>query len=116
MAHEFYSNDGGKVKKSDAEKWITKFVQEREDQENDTKSVFFGKDFLTEILRTPDCTGISFFFAKKYSDYSKKEVLDLVLVPTKLDGTLIWPETTEGKDGPVQSAYDSGKLCPPYCP
>jgi hypothetical protein len=117
MNNDFKPNDGGKVSRSNAEKWIKKYDDDhRKEKEKDTKSVFFGKDFLTTIMNTPGATGISFFFAKKYSDHAKKDVLDLVLVPTKEDGTLLWPSSIEGKDGTDDMAYDSGKPCPPYCP
>jgi hypothetical protein len=115
MADQFSPKDGGKVPRSDAEKWMKKYDEERHDKAKDTRSIFFGKEFLHEVLKTPDAAGISFFFAKKYSEYAKKDVLSLVLVPTKADGTLLWPSSTEGKDASTQSAYDEGKYCPPYC-
>jgi hypothetical protein len=115
MANQFDPTDGGKVPRTDAENWMKKYDDERKDKAKDTRSVFFGKDFLQQIIETPDCAGVSFFFAKKYSEFAGKDVLNLVLVPTKADGTLIWPTTTEGKDGTNDSAYDQGKLCPPYC-
>ena len=115
MADIFSSKDGGKVPKADAEKWIKKFDDDRKDKMKDTRSVFFGKDFLQQVIDTPEIAGVSFFFAKKYSDFAGKDNLDLVLVPTKADGTFIWPTSTEGKDVPGDSAYDSGKPCPPTC-
>jgi hypothetical protein len=115
MANNFSPKDGGKVPRSDAEKWMKKFDDERPDKAKDTKSVFFGKEFLQKILDTPECAGISFFFAKKHSPHAGKEVLDLVLLPRKEDGTLIWPTSTDGKDGDNETAYDTGRPCPPYC-
>lgn len=114
MADEFSPKDGGKVPKEDAERWIKSFDDERADKEKDTKSVFFGKDFLKQVIETPECAGVSFFFAKKPSKFAGKPILDLVLVPRKADGTLIWPSSNDGKDG-GSSAYDSGRTCPPSC-
>jgi hypothetical protein len=115
MANNFNPHDGGKVSREDAEKWIKKFDDERKDKEKDTKSIFFGKDFLKQILETPDCAGISFFFVKKHSDFAGKETLNLVLVPRKADGTLLWATSTDGKDGATDSGYNQGKICPPTC-
>jgi hypothetical protein len=113
MANDFKPTIGGKVLKSDAEAWIKKYDDEKKDKAKDTTSVFFGKDFLHEILRTEGAAGISFFLAKKYSEFAGKDVVDLVLVPRKEDGTLLWPPS-DGKDG-NSSAYDNGKTCPPLC-
>lgn len=113
MANDFKPNIGGKVLKKDADEWIKKYDDAKPDKEKDTTSIFFGKDFLQEILRTEGASGISFFFAKKYSEYAGKDVVDLVLVPRKEDGTLLWP-SSDGKDG-NNAAYDSGKACPPTC-
>lgn len=114
MANDFKPTTGGKVSKKDAEDWIKKYDDEKKDKSKDTTSVFFGRDFLQEILRTyPDAAGISFFFCKKHSSYAGKDVVDLILVPRKEDGTLIWPYEA-GKDG-GQSAYNNGKTCPPTC-
>ena len=115
MANTFDPKTGGKVSRDDAEKWMKKFDDERHDKEKDPTSVFFGKEFLQSILDTPECAGISFFFVKKPSDFAKKDAMDLVLLPRKADGTLLWPSDAAGKDAPVQSAYDQSKPCPPYC-
>jgi hypothetical protein len=116
MANNFDPHDGGKVLLSDAEKWMKKFDDEdRPDKEKDTQSVFFGKEFLKSILETKDCAGISFFLAKKYSDHSKKNVLNLVLIPRTADGKLIYSYTAEGKDASVPRVWDTGKVCPPTC-
>jgi hypothetical protein len=133
MANDFKPTIGGKVLKKDAEAWIKKYDDEKAEKAKDTTSVFFGRDFIENILRThpeasgisgrdfienilrthPEASGISFFLCKKYSEYAGKDVVDLVLVPRKEDGTLIWPYE-DGKDG-GQAAYDSGKTCPPSC-
>jgi hypothetical protein len=114
MANDFKPTIGGKVLKKDAEAWIKKYDDEKAEKAKDTTSVFFGRDFIENILRThPEASGISFFLCKKYSEYAGKAVVDLVLVPRKEDGTLVWPYE-DGKDG-GQAAYDSGKTCPPSC-
>ena len=115
MADIFFPTDGGKVPKAEAEKWIKKFEDERKDKMKDPRSIFFGKDFLRQVIDTPDIAGVSFFFVNKYNDFAGKDTLDLVLVPTKADGTFVWPTTTEGKDDPGDSAYDTGRPCPPTC-
>ncbi len=45
--------------------------------------------------------GITFFFALKQNEAVKKETLQLVLVPTREDGTFIWSDetTTEAVQG-----------------
>lgn len=116
MPNDFKPSVGGKVSKKDAEAWIKKYDDERKDKAKDTRSVFFGKEFLLEILKTDEAAGISFFFAKKPSEFAKKDVLNLVLVPTKEDGTLIWPNLTQGKDESDPGAYNNGTTCPPACP
>ena len=113
MANTFDPKTGGKVTREDAEKWMKKFDDERQDK-NEPTSVFFGKDFLQSILDTPDCAGISFFFVKKHSDFVGKDAMDLVLLPRTADGALLWPNDSSGKDV-GQSAYDQSKPCPPYC-
>jgi hypothetical protein len=116
MSTNFDPQDGGKVSREEAEKWIKKFDDDRHDKEKDTKSIFFGKDFLKKILETPECAGISFFFAKKHNAFAGKETLNLVLVPRRADGTLIWAKDFDGKDGDSgESGYNQGKPCPPSC-
>jgi hypothetical protein len=116
MANNFDPKDGGKVLLSDAEKWMKKFDDEdRREKDKDTESVFFGKDFLKSILETPDCAGISIFLAKKYSDHAKKDVINFVLIPRKADGTLIYSNSSEGKDAANTYVYNVGKVCPPTC-
>ncbi len=119
MANEFKRNVGSRVDKRDAMGWIDKYDQEiRTHKEKDPKSIFFGKDVLHEILSHHECTGISFFFGLKHNDHAKKETVQLVLIGTREDGSLIWPEQTAGKDGGSVGAgtYDNGLACPPYCP
>jgi hypothetical protein len=114
MANDFKPTVGGKVPRKEAEGWIKKYDDEKKDKAKDTTSVFFGKDFLHEIMRNhPEAAGISFFFAKKYSEWAGKDIVDLVLVPRKEDGTLIWPHE-DGKDG-GEAAYDNSRTCPPHC-
>jgi hypothetical protein len=115
MANDFKPSIGGKVPKVDADKWIKEYDKKRKDKDKDTKSVFFGKDVLQQIIDTPGAAGISFFFASKYSEWAKKDVDTLVLVPTKEDGTLIWPKDVSGKDG-EEMGWDDGAICPPTCP
>lgn len=117
MANNFDPKDGGKVLLADAEKWIKKFDDEdRKEKDKDTISVFFGKDFLKSIFdEAPEAAGISFFLARKASDFAKKDVINLVLIPRKGDGTLIYSSSAEGKDATNQYVWDSGKICPPSC-
>ncbi|AYB30507.1 hypothetical protein [Chryseolinea soli] len=115
MADEFKPNVGSGISQSDAEAMIKKYDDQlRADKGKDTKSIFFGKDAINEILNQAGdaCTGISFFLALKHSDFAGKDVVDLVMVGTTEDGTLLWKESTLLQDG----AYDSGAPCPPYCP
>jgi hypothetical protein len=116
MANEFKANVGGKVSKKEAMEWIEKYDKEmRTDKEKDTRSVFYGRDVLLRILSEEGSTGITFFFAMKYNEAVKKETLQLVLVPTRDDGTFIWPDDSAATGGGAAAAFDHGWPCPPYC-
>ncbi len=72
--------------------WIEKYDKEmRKDKAKDTKSIFYGRDALLKILSEDGCTGITFFLALKNNEAVKKDTVQLVLVPTREDGSLIWP-------------------------
>lgn len=116
MANEFKANVGGKVSKKEAMEWIDKYDNEmRKDKSKDTKSVFYGKDVLLRILSEEGSAGITFFFALKHNEAVNKETLQLVLVPTREDGTFIWPEDNTTATGGGAVAFDTGYPCPPYC-
>ena len=120
MAKNFKSNVGGKVSKAEAMEWIEKYDKEmRKDKSKDTKSIFYGRDMLLKILNEEGCAGITFFLALKHSEFAKKETINLVLVPTREDGTHIWPEDKSSPaasaGGGIAMAFDSGFPCPPYC-
>ena len=78
---------------------------------------------LLRILSEEGSAGITCFFALKYNEAVKKETLQLVLVPTREDGTHIWAEDAasakvkgKGKaDDGGAVAFDGGLHCPPYC-
>jgi hypothetical protein len=116
MANEFKSNVGGKVSKKEAMEWIEKYDKEmRKDKSKDTKSIFYGRDLLLRILSEDGSAGITFFLALKYHEAVKKETIHLVLVPTREDGTFIWPADATARGGDSAAAFDFGSLCPPYC-
>ena len=116
MANDFKPTAGAKVKKVDAKAWVKEYDdKKRKDKKKDTKSVFFGKEFLEKILDTQGATGISFYFATKYNAEVGKEVDTLVLLPTKEDGTIIWstdPTLIEGDE----YGWNDGLRCPHDCP
>lgn len=115
MAKEFKANVGGKVSKDEAMTWIEKYDKEiRKDKDKDTRSIFYGKDMLLQILNGDGCTGITFFFALKNNEAVKKDTVQLVLVPTREDGSLIWADDATSKGGGMV-AFDEGYPCPPYC-
>ncbi|MBA4057373.1 MAG: hypothetical protein C0490_21850 [Marivirga sp.] len=119
MAKTFKPNTGTKVTKKEAMTWIDKYDKEmRKDKKKDTKSVFFGRDALLKMLSEDGSSGITFFLALRYSEIFKKETVHLVLVPTKENGELIWPDDSRvaksAKD--TVAAYDNALPCPPYCP
>ena len=115
MANNFPPNVGGSVPKRDAELWIADYENEhRKEKDKDTKSIFFGKDILLELLNQEGCAGISFFLALKHSEYAQKKTVNLVLVGRKEDGTLLWGSDT-GKGGGDTGTVDSGVICPPVC-
>ena len=93
------------VSKADALAWIEKYDSElRHDKNVDTKSIFFGKEILLELL-SGDSAGITFFLGLKHNDLAGKDVVNLVLVSTTKDGDLRW-----------EKPADFGLVCPPYCP
>jgi hypothetical protein len=126
MKEHFKPTVGSRITKADALKWIDRFDKERR---KDTKSVFYGKETLLKILKDDSISGISFFFCRK-SDKHGKDYDDLVLVPTRSDGTLVWgkdssPEkqTTAFSIASAESEleddgegpYEDSTQCPPYC-
>lgn len=116
MANEFKPNVGGKVSKKEAMEWIEKYDKEiRKDKSKDTRSVFYGRDVLLKILSEEGSAGITFFLGLKYNEALQKDAVQLVLVPTREDGTLIWLDDSQDSkiDGAV--AFDGGYQCPPYC-
>lgn len=119
MAKKFTPNSGTKVTKKEAMSWIDKYDKEmRKDKKKDTKSIFFGRDALLKMLSEDGSSGITFFLALRYDEIFKKETVHLVLVPTRENGELIWPEDSRlaKSAGGTAAAYDSGIPCPPYCP
>lgn len=119
MHHKFKPNEGGPVTKKDALSWIMKYDKVmRKDKAKDTQSIFYGRDLLEKILQQEGCVGISFFPCLRYSEYAKKDTLQLVLVGTREDGSLIWPDESAGKDGGDGGGTigDTGATCPPNCP
>jgi hypothetical protein len=115
MANDFKPTIGTTVQKKEADLWIEDYDKEhRLEKDKDTKSVFYGKQILQDILNQEGCTGITFFLAKRHSDYANKKVVQLVLVGRKEDGTLLWGSGT-GKDGDYPGAVDTGLACPPVC-
>ncbi len=93
MAKKFKPNVGEKISKKEAMEWIEKYDKEmRKDKSKDTKSIFYGRDMLLRILSEEGSAGITCFFALRYNEDVKKETLQLVLVPTREDGTHIWSE------------------------
>ena len=118
MANEFKPNVGSTVSKKEAMEWMDKYDQEmRKDKSKDTRSIFYGREMLEKILNDKSVAGITFCFALKYNDAVKKETLQLVLVPTREDGTFVWGDESEAAKGGGGGvvAYDGGVHCPPYC-
>lgn len=127
MAKDFKPNVGKKTSKNSADKWIKNFDDHfRKDKKVDTKSIFFGRDALLKMLAEDGSSGITFFLTYQPNpNFENKETIQLVMVPTKEDGTLIWTsEDANATDNASASAkaagkdmsYDDGALCPPYCP
>jgi hypothetical protein len=122
MAKKFKPNVGNKISKKEAMEWIDKYDKEmRKDKLKDTRSIFYGREMLLRILSEEGSAGITCFFALKYNEDVKKETVQLVLVPTREDGTHIWPEDNlaNTKSAIPKSggavAFDGGVQCPPYC-
>ena len=116
MANPFDPNTGSPVSKEEALGWIEKYDRElRPDKDIDTKSIFFGKDVLQKML-DGRAAGITFFLGLRYSEFAKKDVVNLILVPTADDGTLLWAGANPGALPNADGAFDIGAPCPPYCP
>jgi len=132
MAKDFKPNVGKKASKASIQDGIAKFgAKYRPDPNVDTKSVFFGRDALLRMLSQEGSSGITVFLMYGPSpDFAGKETIQLAMVPTKEDGSLIWtadPETkaadataltasTSASAETTSTSYGSGALCPPYCP
>lgn len=116
MTNPFDPKSGSPVSKADALAWIDKYDREmRKDKDTDTKSIFFGKDILAKLL-VEKSAGITFFLGLKYNEDFKKDVVNLILVPTTSDGTLLWDSSSAKALGDGDAgAYDVGTPCPPYC-
>lgn len=116
MANPFDPNTGTPVSKSEAMDWIDKYDRNlRSDKDKDTKSIFFGKDVIANML-TGKSAGITVFLGLKYNDYAGKDTVNLILVPTSDDGTLLWDHLKTSVQASDDGAYDIGTPCPPYCP
>lgn len=115
MNGDFSPKVGTPVPKEEAQKWIARYDKERRISADDTKSVFFGRDVLHEILKTPGNSGISFFLACKFDEETGKDKVQLVLVPTSEEGKLLWTSDSEEADG-GNSTWNAGTTCPPRCP
>lgn len=118
MAKKFKPTQGTKVSKKEALSWIEKYDKEmRKDKKTDTKSLFYGRDALLRLLSEDGSAGITFFLALKPDATGKKETVQLVLVSTTEDGTLLWDDPKiSAKDASGTGTYDQGLPCPPYCP
>lgn len=126
MAKDFKPNVGKKTSKSTAEKWIKNFEKHFRKNPEDTKSIFFGRDALLKMLAEDGSSGITFFLTYQPNpNFDNKETIQLVMVPTKEDGTLIWTSqdsnAATAADASAKAltkdmSYDDGALCPPYCP
>lgn len=114
----FPPSAGSAITREEAREMIAKYDKEhRKDKDKDTKSVFYGRELIEKILNQDGVTGISFFLGSKPNQWAKKDTVQLVLVGTKEDGTLLWPVSGAGKDMPEGgTAGDSGLSCPPSCP
>jgi hypothetical protein len=116
---KFPPSAGSAITREEAREMISKYDKEhRHDKEKDTKSVFYGRELIERILKQ-DVAGITFFLGAKPNQWAKKDTVQLVLVGTKEDGTLLWPSaaSSSGKDMPNGgTAGDDGISCPPICP
>lgn len=121
MADEskFPPSAGSAISREQAREMIDKYDKEhRKDKDKDTKAVFYGRELIEKILnQSTEVTGITFFLGAKPSQWAKKDVVQLVLVGTTADGTLLWPVSGAGKDmSDGGTAGDDGISCPPTCP
>jgi len=118
MEHKFKPDVGRKITKKVAEDWIDKYDKERRKDKDDTKSVFYGRDVLLKLLAEDGSTGITFLLALKPDEETKKDRVQLVLVSTREDGTLIWKDdsiATKSADADDPGPVDNGLTCPPTC-
>ncbi|HEY9047827.1 MAG TPA: hypothetical protein VIN08_18095 [Ohtaekwangia sp.] len=133
MANDFKPNVGKKASKKAIDEGIKKFDDKfRPDKKVDTKSVFFGRDALLRMLSQEGSSGLTIFLTYLPNpDVGNKETIQLALVPTKEDGTLIWNNedkatasteevaavtATSVAAAATPASYSAGVPCPPYCP
>jgi hypothetical protein len=127
MADEFKPNVGKPVSKKVAEEGIKKFDKKFRPHKYDTKSLFFGKDAILKMLDdvpSTGITGITFFLTyQENPSVDNHETIQLVMVGTKEDGTLVWEEaqstSVQAKsllDGEGGGSFGGPMSCPPYCP
>ncbi|SKC74523.1 hypothetical protein [Ohtaekwangia koreensis] len=123
----FKPNAGKKSSKKTVDEGIKKFDEKfRKDKNVDTKSIFFGRDALLKMLSEDGSSGITIFLTYQPNpDADNKDTIQLALVPTKEDGTLIWEDESKASAAttalstaaPSTSvSYVGGVTCPPYCP
>jgi hypothetical protein len=117
MEKPFNPDKGAGISKAEAMAWIEKYDREmRKDKNVDTKSVFFGKDTLAKMLKGRSA-GVSVFLGLRYNEEANKDVVNLILVPTAEDGTLLWDASAAtALESDDSGAFDYGVGCPPYCP
>lgn len=93
----FNGTEGGTISLQQGGEWTQNW---RETHSGASKSVFFGRETLEDLLGQTGCMGIRVYFAINNNDK-----VTAVLVGADADG-----------DDLVESVVDLGVLCPPMCP
>lgn len=94
----FTTNEGEFISLADAISWTTNYRGSQYD--NGTKSQFYGKSKIAQILQQPGCTGLRIYYAIDNTDTPV-----LVLVGTNIDGN----------DLQTGLILERGFPCPPAC-
>lgn len=100
-------SDGGRIDLATASQWALNY---RNDHPGETRSHYFGRQVLDQILAQSDCKGIRIYYAK--NDNNEKELL---VVGVDGAGRSMFPVSSGIAPGDY-SIMDISFPCPPICP
>jgi hypothetical protein len=97
---------GKTITKQKADEMVDKYQKAHKDG---TRSIYFDKEVVQELLNTEGTEGVKIFFAKNDEDQNT-----VVLYPVDENGRII--EISDARTKVVKAtALNVGAPCPPYC-